>query len=45
LDLKKFKEMMTMVNTQTQNGQTANALSEFLKNLTAGVTTSSSSYA
>jgi Ca2+-binding EF-hand superfamily protein len=45
LDLKKFKEMMSMVNTQTQNGQTANALSEFLKNLTAGVTTSNSSYA
>ncbi len=45
LDLKKFKEMMVMVNTQTQNGQTANALSEFLKNLTAGVTTSSSFYA
>lgn len=45
LDLKKFKEVMNMVNTQTQNSQTASELSEFLKNLTSNLGTSSSSYA
>lgn len=45
LDLKKFKEVMNMVNNQTQSSQTANELSEFLKNLTSSLGTSSSSYA
>lgn len=45
LDLKKFKEMMNMVNNQTQNSQTASELSAFLTNLTTSLTSSKTSYA